>query len=64
MGCRRTYLHTLIAHHIRDLSGAEFKIAAYLYHRLERRKQVSEILTSLPKLLVSVGAKPHPSYGN
>lgn len=28
-----SYLHTLIADHMRDLSGAEFKVAVYLYRR-------------------------------
>ena len=37
-----SYLHSLITDHIRNLSGVEFKIAAYLYRRLERQKQVSE----------------------
>ena len=35
------YLHSLITDHIRSLSGAEFKIAAYAYRRLESQKQIT-----------------------
>ena len=36
-------LETLVDDHIRELTGVEFKIAVYLYRRLER-KTVSAIL--------------------
>ena len=35
------YLHSLITDHIRSLSGAEFKIAAYAYRRLESQEQIT-----------------------
>jgi len=37
-----TYLRRLIADHICELGGAEFKLAAYLYDRLEQEEQISE----------------------
>jgi hypothetical protein len=34
-------LDTLIKDHIQDLSGAEFKLAVYLYRRLQRRTEIT-----------------------
>ena len=40
-------LGRLVDKHLRELSGAEFKVAAYLYRRLERRQQVEMTIAEL-----------------
>ena len=42
-----TSLERLIADHLRDLSGAECKLAVYLYQRLARRREVRSTITEL-----------------
>jgi hypothetical protein len=42
-------LHLLIDRRIMDLSGAEFKLAVYLYRRLERRPEVVTTVDQLAK---------------
>lgn len=52
-------LDRLVDKHLRELSGAEFKVAAYLYRRLERRQQVE---MTIAELGLAVGVSTKRSY--
>jgi len=52
-------LGRLVDEHLRELSGAEFKVAAYLYRRLERRQQVE---MTVAELGVAVGVSAKQTY--
>ena len=45
-----SYLELLIDHKIRELSGAEFKIAVYLYRLLEGQKRVKSNIRRIAKV--------------
>jgi len=42
-----SHLDTLITRHLKELSGAEFKLAVYQYRRLQRRAEVMDTIDSL-----------------
>jgi hypothetical protein len=44
-----SHLDTLITRHLKELSGAEFKLAVYQYRRLQRRAEVMDTIDSLAK---------------
>jgi hypothetical protein len=45
-------LHTLVANHVQELSGAEFKVAAYVCHALARQPQ---LIVKIRALAVATG---------
>jgi hypothetical protein len=52
-------LDRLVDEHLRELSGAEFKVAAYLYRRLARRQEVEMTIGELGS---AAGASPKQTY--
>jgi hypothetical protein len=45
----QSYLDTLIAHHMPELSGAEFKIAVYLWRQLQHRTEIATDIDTVAK---------------